>query len=64
MIAGVCAGIAEYLHLRPVGVRAAFATASLLGGAAVVVYVVLWLALPAADSPVPGTFDLEDFRAQ
>jgi len=51
VIAGVCGGIAEYLDWDPVWVRILFillsvATAVLTG---VVVYVVLWIAMPEGE---------------
>ncbi len=59
VVAGVCAGIAEYLGWSPRRVRTIFVLATLLGGAALGAYVILWLVMPP-----PERFDLEDFRAQ
>jgi phage shock protein PspC (stress-responsive transcriptional regulator) len=64
VIAGVCGGIAEYLGWRPRQVRAIFIFVALLGGASLIAYFILWLAMPAADSIPPGKFNLEDFRKQ
>ncbi|MEX2228721.1 MAG: PspC domain-containing protein [Dehalococcoidia bacterium] len=50
-IAGVAAGIAEYLDLDPTLVRLGFVIVALLGfGTVVVGYLVLWLVMPAAGS--------------
>ena len=48
MIAGVCAGIAERLSVPVAAVRVAFLLALLFsGGAAIVVYAALWVAMPS-----------------
>jgi phage shock protein PspC (stress-responsive transcriptional regulator) len=64
IIAGVCGGIVEYLGWRPRQVRAVFVFVTLVGGASLVAYLILWLAMPAADAIPPGKFNLEDFRKQ
>ncbi len=46
MIAGVCAGLAEYFHVSPVLLRLIFALVALAGGPAVLAYIVLWIVLP------------------
>lgn len=46
VIAGVCAGLAEYFHVRPVLVRLIFVLVALAGGPAVVAYIILWIVLP------------------
>jgi phage shock protein PspC (stress-responsive transcriptional regulator) len=47
MIAGVCAGIAEYFNVPAAIVRLAFVLMTLfMGGAGIVVYVVLWVVMP------------------
>ena len=45
-IAGVCGGIAEYFGIDPVLVRVAFVAAAIAGGFGVVLYIILWVALP------------------
>ena len=55
-IAGVCAGIAEYLEVDVVLVRAAWAVFSIVPGAiigGVVAYLVAWLVIPASTEPAP-----------
>ena len=49
MIAGVCAGIAEYFGWETSLFRAAFVLASILSVAfpGILVYVVLWIVMPA-----------------
>ena len=48
-IGGVAAGLAAHLGLRVPTVRAAFAVATLAGGAGAVLYVFLWLTVPMGD---------------
>ena len=49
LIAGVCAGVAAHLGLDVGLVRAAFALAGLVGGAGVLLYLVLWLLVPSGN---------------
>lgn len=46
IIAGVCAGLAEYFHVSPVLVRLIFVLVALAGGPAVLAYILLWVVLP------------------
>lgn len=46
MIAGVCAGLATYLHIDVVLIRIIFALTVLAGGWGVFLYAVLWLVVP------------------
>ena len=52
MIAGVCAGIAEYYGWSVPGTRFAFAAVSILSVAfpGIIVYLILWLVMPARGS--------------
>ena len=45
-IAGVCGGIAEYFDIDPTIVRIVFVLVALMSGVGVLIYVVLWIALP------------------
>ena len=49
MIAGVCAGIAEYFGWPPTNVRIAYVLLSVLSAAfpGIAVYIVLWILMPA-----------------
>lgn len=49
MIAGVCAGLGEYLNLDPVIVRLIFVALG-FGGIGVLLYLVLWLIVPTESS--------------
>lgn len=55
MVAGVCAGLGEYLGLDPTVVRLAFLVASLLGyiGPLLIAYLVLFIVVPEEPQPAP-----------
>lgn len=53
-IAGVAAGIAEYLDLDPTVVRVAWVISTLLGGFTIVVYVILAFVIPLEPAAEPG----------
>lgn len=46
MIAGVCAGLADYFDIDPTWVRAAFVVAVFAGFSGVLAYIILWIAVP------------------
>ncbi len=46
MLAGVCGGFAEWLGWDPTAVRALYVLASLLGGAGILAYIILWIIIP------------------
>ena len=53
-IAGVCAGLGEYLDIDPTLVRLIFVLLALTGGHGVLLYIILWLIVPyPAQSLVP-----------
>lgn len=63
MIAGVCAGIAEWLGWQPVAIRALFALVAIpTFGGMVVLYLLLWWMMPTASGD--SGFRLDDFRRQ
>ena len=47
-IAGVCAGLADYLDMDQTLVRAIWILFTLLGGSGILAYLILWLIMPAA----------------
>ena len=51
-IAGVCGGLGEYFELDPVLFRAAFVVLAFVGGLGILLYLVLWLVVPASATPV------------
>ena len=56
MIAGVCAGLAEYLNLDLVIVRLIFVLLLLLGGHGLLIYVILWIIMPVQPPYIEGEF--------
>jgi phage shock protein C len=59
MIAGVCGGLAAYLDVDPVLVRALFVILTLASGMGLVIYLVLWFIMPV-DAAVGGTAVLKE----
>ena len=43
-LGGVCGGLGEYFRIDPTLVRVAFVAGAFVGGAAIIIYIVLWLA--------------------
>lgn len=54
MIAGVAGGIAERYGLDPALVRIAWVVSVFFGGFGILLYVVLWIVLPAGPPQVPA----------
>ena len=50
VIGGVCGGLAAYFRIDPVLVRLAFVVFALAGGASVLLYIVLWIAVPVGQT--------------
>ncbi len=46
MIAGVCGGLAEYFGMDPTWMRLIFILLVLMGGSALLVYMIMWLIVP------------------
>ena len=46
MIAGVCAGLANYFGLDPVLMRILFVVLALAGGPGILIYIILWIVMP------------------
>lgn len=46
VIAGVCGGLGEYFNIDPVIFRIAFVVLTLGGGFGVVLYLIMWVAVP------------------
>jgi len=47
MIAGVASGLAEYLNIDPTWVRLGFVLAVFAGLSGILIYIILWIAIPA-----------------
>ena len=45
-IAGVAAGIAEYLEMDPTIIRILFLVIAFAGGASILVYLIMWIVVP------------------
>jgi phage shock protein PspC (stress-responsive transcriptional regulator) len=50
MIAGVAAGLADYVDIDPTLVRIGFVVLALMGGLAIPLYLAGWLLIPDEDS--------------
>ena len=62
MIAGVCSGLGRYFDIHTSLVRVAFVVFTLLGGAGLLAYAVLWFAVdrgPAAPADLEGSRQYE-----
>ena len=55
VIGGVCGGLAAYFAVDPVLVRLAFVVFALAGGASVLLYIVLWIAVPLGNAQTAAT---------
>lgn len=51
---GVAGGIAEYFNMDPVIIRVIFVLAAIFGGGGIIIYLVLWIAVP--ERPFTSTF--------
>ena len=51
MIAGVCSGLGAYFGIDATIIRLIFIVALFFGGASILVYIVLWLVMPEANTP-------------
>ncbi len=60
MLAGVCAGLADYFDIDVTWVRIAFVVAVLAGFSGLLIYVILWIVLPAKPyAPNYGQFNAD-----
>ncbi|HWP31172.1 MAG TPA: PspC domain-containing protein [Fimbriimonadales bacterium] len=48
-IAGVCGGLGEHLDIDPVFLRVLFVVLAFMAGLGIILYLVLWLALPSEE---------------
>lgn len=53
MIAGVCGGLAAYFNMDPTWMRLITVLFVLLGGSAILVYLIMWLVVPLEPSYPP-----------
>lgn len=47
VIGGVAGGLGDYLNIDPVIIRVLFVLLAIFGGSGVLVYIILWIAIPA-----------------
>ncbi len=52
MLAGVAGGLGAYFNIDPSIPRIIFVLLTLFGGSGIIIYIILWLVLPEADSPL------------
>jgi phage shock protein PspC (stress-responsive transcriptional regulator) len=52
MIAGICSGIGAYFSIDPLVIRILFILIVLFGGSGILLYIVLWILLPQAKTPL------------
>lgn len=52
-IEGVCGGLGEYFNVDPTLVRVLFVLMALAGGPGVILYIILWMVIPEAESEKP-----------
>jgi phage shock protein C len=45
-IAGVCGGLGDYYNIDPIWIRLLFVVFFLLGGAAFIAYLIMWILIP------------------
>jgi phage shock protein C len=55
MVAGVCAGLAEYVNIDPTVMRLIFVILLLLGGHGILLYIILWILMPEQSVTVPAS---------
>ena len=46
MVAGVCAGLANYVNIDPTIMRILFVLIAFAGGASVLAYLIMWIVMP------------------
>lgn len=59
-IAGVCGGIAEYLNIDPVIVRAVFLCLLFFGGSGFIIYLILLVVMPEQDPNYTGYVEVNE----
>ena len=52
VIAGVCGGLGEYLNVDPILFRVLFVLGFIVGGSGLLVYIILWIAIPLEIQPI------------
>ncbi len=55
MLAGVCGGLAAYFNIDPTLIRVIFIVLALFGGSSIILYLLLWIFIPAAPEELANT---------
>ena len=63
IIAGVCSGIGHYFGIDPLIVRILFVIAAFAGGSGILIYILLWIAVPSTATQVIGSARKRLFRS-
>ncbi len=57
MLGGVCAGLGEYLGINPLFIRLFLVLWAVTGGSVILVYLILWVVIPAEGDTSPMNLD-------
>jgi phage shock protein C len=57
MLGGVCAGLGEYLGIKPLFIRLFLVLWAVTGGSVILVYLILWVVIPAEGDTFPMNLD-------
>ena len=63
VIGGVCGGLADYLNIDVALLRVAFVLLVLFGGSGVLVYIIMWIAIPAQTGQFDSYEDLSEKKS-
>lgn len=64
VLAGVAGGVAQRFRINSTLVRLAWVLSVIFGGLGVLVYLILWIALPKEPTPIPATRIAEERYAR
>ncbi len=60
VVAGVCGGLGDYLNVDPILFRVLFVLGFLVGGSGLLVYIILWIAIPLEVQPINTNTNFND----
>ncbi len=64
VIAGVCGGLGDYFNTDPIIFRILFVLAILFGGGGLLVYIILWIAVPEEKKTNFNTYNINDMETE
>jgi len=64
VIAGVCGGLGEYFNTDPIIFRILFVLAILFGGGGLLVYIILWIAVPEEKSTIFDAYKTNNMETE